>query len=120
MNLNLILSTAESAGISLSIDGATIVIEGAADQANELATMIKKWKPELIKVLNGETIDNVGQCDCGSALLGLPTFDGSVNRVCPDCGRWFRCLDPYYDWTDSELIELLNPGPFPPSSAASH
>ena len=109
MTLNMIQSMADSNGITLDVDGDCIVLEGPAEQVDELATTIRQWKPELIKVLQGQTVGNVGTCDCGSALLGLPTFDGFVNRVCPDCGRWHRCqVDPYHGWTDADLSELLN------------
>ena len=106
--LNRILRFANLAQIVMSVESGVLFLEGESDQVQELVVMVKQWKPELIKILNGETITDVGQCDCGSSLLGLPTKDGYINRVCPDCGQWFRCLDPYHDWSDSELIELLD------------
>lgn len=109
MTLNMIQSMAESPGITLDLDGDYIVLEGPESLVDELSEMIRQWKPELIKVLQGQIVSNVGTCNCGSALLGLPTFDGFVNRVCPDCGRWHRCqVDPYHGWTDADLLELLD------------
>ena len=108
MSLNLIQALADSVGITLSTEADRIVIDGPADRVDELVPMIRHWKPELIRILQGRTVGSVGTCDCGSSLLGLPTRDGFVNRVCGDCGRWFRCRDPFHDWTDLELIELLN------------
>lgn len=59
----------------------------------ESRSLIADWKPELIKIIAGEIVDDVGGCDqCGGELLGLRTFDHYVNRVCPDCGKWFRCI----------------------------
>jgi len=94
--------------IELSVRNEKTTLTRRTGRAGELVIMVRQWKPELIKILNGETSTDIGQCDCGSSLLGLPTRDGYVNRVCPDCGRWFRCLDPYHDWTDQELIEMLD------------
>ena len=102
------LNTTLESGLKFGIVDDGLSVRGSVALVAEFRELIRHWKPELINVLNGETITDVGQCDYGSSLLGLPTRDGYINRVCPDCGSWFRCLDPYHDWTDSELIELLD------------
>jgi|TARA_B110000495_G_C22545127_1_gene330274 hypothetical protein len=85
-----------SSGLSLSIVDGGLAIRGPQTELAEILPMIKRWKPELIKILEGETVDDVGVCDqCGADLLGLLVkFDSYVNRVCPQCGQWFQCLPP--------------------------
>lgn len=107
MTINQVFESATRLQVGLTLENENLVLDGPVAAVDQLLLLARPHKPELIKILNGETIIDVGQCDCGSSLLGLPTRDGYVNRVCPDCGQWFRCLDPYHDWTDQELTELL-------------
>lgn len=108
MTLGTIQSLADSAKITLKLDGENIVLEGPESDVDKLAVMVLTWKPELVQVLQQRIIEDVGTCDCGTALLGLPTFDGFVNRVCPDCGRWCRCqrLDDKPESSNSRQLAL--------------
>lgn len=107
MTLSDIQSIAESHGVSMVLNAGKIAIDGPNDAVDDLIPLVKQWKPELIKLLSDETIGNVGHCDhCGADLIGLPvSFDGYVNRVCGDCGRWAVCLPP--EWTPDDLAEHI-------------
>ena len=90
------------------VDG-RLSVKGPKSLLSELAPIIKHWKPELLRIAGGDTIGDVGQCDqCAADLIGLPVaFDRFINRVCPACGKWHRCLPP--DWTkDAEKADTLN------------
>ena len=81
--------------VRLSVRDGKLSIKGSPDVVKSLAPTIKRWKPELLKVLAGETICDVGDCDqCEAELLGLLVHGGYTNRVCPECDKWFRCLPP--------------------------
>jgi len=107
MTLNFIQSTASAAGVTIMLEDGAIFLDGPVDAVDELAPLVKQYKPELIKVLNGETIADVGHCDrCNADLIGLPVdFDGYVNRVCGACGRWAVCMPP--DWTPDDVTECI-------------
>ena len=119
------LNTLLESGLKFAIVDDRLSVRGSAELVEEFRQMIANWKPELMKIAGGEVVADVGYCDgCNSDLIGLPTFDQFINRVCPLCGKWFRCLEPvklvspmehqlslnvaseYDDWTDAELIEL--------------
>lgn len=78
--------------VSLSTVEGRLDIEGHELTIRLFLPSIKQWKPELVMLLKGETVDGVGKCDCGSWLTGFPTFDGYVNRCCISCGAWHRCI----------------------------
>ena len=79
----------------LSVKDGRLKVKGSESQVAELLPTIKQWKPELLKIAIGQTVNDVGGCDrCGADLLGLITFDGYVNRVCPACGCWKICFPP--------------------------
>lgn len=92
LNLEPILNS----GLRFSIADGRLSVKGPAALVQEFSAGIKQWKPELLKITAGETVDDVGVCDyCSADLIGLPVqFDGYVNRVCPSCGQWHRCLPP--------------------------
>ena len=106
MTLADIQSIVESSGVSLTANAGKIAIDGPNDAVDELIPLVQKWKLELIQLLGGDIIADVGQCDhCNADLIGLPvSFDGYTNRVCGDCGRWSTCLPP--SWTPGDLVEL--------------
>ena len=95
-------------GIELSVgETGKLAFKGRAETVKQWKPALRQWKLELLKVAVGETITNVGHCDhCGANLIGLPvSFDGYVNRVCGDCGRWAVCLPP--EWTPDDLAEHI-------------
>ena len=106
MTLADIKSIAAASNVSLVLDSGMIHLDGPDNAVDKLIPMVKKWKPELQKVLAGETMAGVGTCGhCNADLIGLPVaLDGYINRVCGDCGRWATCLPP--SWTPSDLVEL--------------
>ena len=108
MSIADIQSIALATDVQLSVDAGKLVIDGPDDVVDELIPMVKRWKPELIKVLTGGTVADVGQCDhCSADLIGLPvSFDGYVNRVCGACGAWAICLPP--NWTPDDLGEYID------------
>lgn len=88
MSINAILES----GLRLSVVKGRLAVRGSAEAVAEFRELIHSWKPELIKIANGDTVEGAGQCDqCGADLLGLRTPDGYVNRVCGHCGTWHRC-----------------------------
>jgi hypothetical protein len=85
----------ESDVILAVVDG-RLSVKGPESLVADLAPIIKQWKPELLKIAAGDSVGDVGTCDrCAADLIGLPVaFDGFTNRICPDCGKWHRCLPP--------------------------
>jgi len=82
-------------GLAFNYVDGKLIVRGDPELIKRMTPAIKRWKPELLKVMAGETVGNVGRCDqCNADLLGLITFDGYVNRVCPVCGCWKICLQP--------------------------
>lgn len=108
MTLSDIQTIAEANHVSLLVESGKMVLDGPNDAVNELIPLVKKWKPELIQMLAGETIGDVGHCDhCNADIIGLPvSFDGFVNRVCGACGRWATCLPP--NWSSDDLAEYID------------
>ena len=93
MSITNAINHAEELGVAITANNGKLKLEGPTSALDKVASMAKPWKPELLKVLAGETVEGVGDCDqCGGELLGLVVHDGYVNRVCPQCGKWFRCL----------------------------
>ena len=93
-----------NSGIELSIsESGDLSYKGDESLVSGFMQKMRQWKPELIRYLRGDFITNVGNCEfCDSPLIGLPvSFDGYVNRVCGDCGRWAICLRP--DWSPDDL-----------------
>lgn len=89
------LNSILNSGLTFSIEDGRLSAEGPASLRKAFRDSIRRNKPELLKILAGETIHDVGSCDhCAAELLGLPVHGGYINRVCPDCGQWFRCLPP--------------------------
>lgn len=107
MNLSDIQSIAAAENVLLAIDAGKLVLDGPDGAVDELIPMVRRWKPELLMLLSGESITDVGQCDhCNADLIGLPvSHDGFVNRVCGACGEWAICLPP--DWTLDDLAEHI-------------
>lgn len=58
--LNKIKELADSVGIKLSVRNRKVILTGRTDQADELVILVRQWKPEMIKVLNGGTVTDVG------------------------------------------------------------
>lgn len=85
-----------NSGIELSVtDAGKLRFKGDAETVNRWKPALRQWKLELIKILTGDTVGDVGQCDdCSAGLIGLPVSGGYVNRVCPACGTWHRCIEP--------------------------
>ena len=86
-----------SSGIELSVgSNGKLLFNGKAQTVTHLKHAMKQWKPELISILRGESVSDVGKCDqCGTDLIGLPvSHDGYTNRVCGACGTWHSCLPP--------------------------
>ena len=108
MTLADIQSIVKSTGVSLIANTGKITLDGPGDTVDELMPLVQKWKQELIQLLDGDPIANVGQCDhCSADLIGLPvSFDGFVNRVCGACGRWATCLPP--NWSPDDLAEYID------------
>ena len=95
MTLSDIQTIAKASNVMIAGDARKITIDGPDSAVDELIPLVRRWKPELIQLLKGETISDVGSCDhCNADLIGLVTFDGYTNRTCPACGKWFRCLEP--------------------------
>ena len=87
-----------------TVDGKLVVV-GDIDLINVMTPAIKRWKPELIRIVEGNTVCDVGCCDhCGTDLLGMVVHGGYINRVCVTCGNWFQCLTP-----TGSMQELLRP-----------
>ena len=88
-------------------DAGKLSFKGPPEQVEQLMPALKLWKVELLKLLLGETVSDVGNCVlCDVPLIGIPvSFDGYTNRVCPDCGKWHHCLPP--GWTLEDLSELI-------------
>ena len=107
MTLLDIQNIAETNHLSMFMESGKIILDGPDNAVNELIPLVKKWKPELIQVLAGEAIGQVGQCDhCSADLIGLPvSFDGFVNRVCGACGQWATLLPP--GWSHDDLTEHI-------------
>ena len=103
MTLSDIQTIAQMNRVSITVESGKIVLDGPDDAINELIPLVKSWKPELIQLLGGDSITNVGQCEhCIADLIGLPvSFDGYVNRVCGACGHWAVCLPS--DWSPEHI-----------------
>ena len=94
--------------LSFSVDSdGGLSVKGPKSVMKELLPTIRRLKPELMQIVAGDSIADVGQCDhCNAGLIGLPvSFDGYVNRVCGACGRWAICLPPW--WTVADLDEHI-------------
>ena len=90
MSLNALLKLTDSPGSVIECDNGGIFIKGAV---NQVLPMVKRHKSELLRVLQGDIIDDVGRCEgCGDELIGFSTFDGYIYRTCPECGLWFTCV----------------------------
>lgn len=88
------LNSILKSGLRLAVVEGRLSVKGPAKLLNAFRDATRRNKPELLKVLAGQSVDDVGQCDaCGADLLGLQVRGGYVNRVCPECGEWFRCLN---------------------------
>lgn len=95
MTLNRVLDQAAELDVTITNNDGMLKIAGPQSAIKEVAILAKPHKQELLNIASGQTVDDVGHCDdCGSVLLGLTTFDRYVNRTCPNCGRWCRCLTP--------------------------
>ena len=82
-------------GLKFAIVDGGLSVRGSAALVTEFRQLIVDWKPEIIKIVALETVDDAGACDhCNGTLIGLRTFDHYINRVCADCGTWHRCLPP--------------------------
>lgn len=91
MTLNTLLET----GLKFAIVDDRLSVRGSAELVIEFRQLITDLKPELVKIMAGEVVEDVGSCDgCNGELIGVPTFDQFINRVCLLCGKWFRCLEP--------------------------
>ena len=83
-----------NSGLKMSVVDSRLSVRGSTELVGEFRAAIQTWKPEIVKILSGESVGDVGDCDhCHGSLIGLRTFDYYINRVCPDCGKWFRCLE---------------------------
>lgn len=59
---------------------------------------IRSNRYEPVKVVAGESVGDVGLCErCSGDLIGFPTADGYVNRLCSECGKWHRCASKSLD-----------------------
>ena len=93
MNLNQIFETVAIIGGEILIDCGRVKLKATAPENLNLIQAIAFHDQELLAILQGKTVNDVGSCGgCGEALIGLKTFDGYINRTCGNCGRWFRCL----------------------------
>lgn len=93
-------------GIEFSVnESGNLSFRGDQSLVTKFMPKMRQWKPELIRYVRGDFIKDVGNCNfCDSPLIGLPvSFDGYVNRVCGDCGRWAVCLPP--NWSPDDLRE---------------
>ena len=89
------LNSILNSGLRFSIVNGRLSAKGPEALMDAFRDAIRRNKPELLKVLAGETVHFCGHCDqCGAELLGLLVHGGYTNRVCPECGKWFRCLPP--------------------------
>ncbi len=106
MTLSDIQTIASASSVSMLVEAGKLILDGPDDAVDELLPLVKQWKPELIQLLSGETVANVGQCEqCDADLIGLLVSGGYVNRVCGACGRWAICLPP--DWTPEDVAEHI-------------
>jgi hypothetical protein len=96
-----------STEIELQVDGGRLLYRIPEETAEKYLDEIRRWKPELIRMLNGDYCGDVGQCEqCGADLIGLPVaFDGYVNRVCGHCGTWHRCIAPAVEPSSADALE---------------
>ena len=92
MNIDELFSEVDKLGAVIVLVGDSVKCEPAPENA-ELINDIKFHEQEIVAILQGKSIRGVGDCEaCGSALIGLKTFDGYINRTCGNCGEWFRCF----------------------------
>jgi len=105
MSLNALLSLTGSLGLTIDCDGGDIFLEGAESAIQQVAPMVKRHKHELLQVLQGDIVTDVGVCACGSNLTGLPSDGGFTDRLCLDCGTWATCLPP--DWTPDDVSKHI-------------
>ena len=107
--IGLILRAASDTGVILSHAEDGLIVDGPERAVDSIVGQIKPFKFEIIKMLNGETIDQVGSCDdCEAELTGFPTTDGFVNRTCLECGKWFRCLELGQSLSEFDEYNQLN------------
>ncbi len=85
-----------NSGLSFEVgSNGRLIVKGPKSVVDELKPTIQRLKLELLKIVAGEVVSNVGSCDdCTTDLIGFPVFDGYTNRVCPNCGKWHSGLPP--------------------------
>lgn len=89
------LNSILESGLKFAVVDDRLSVFGPRALVAEFRLLIRNWKPEITKVVAGETVADVGTCQhCNGTLIGLRTFDHYVNRVCGDCGTWYRCFPP--------------------------
>ena len=82
-----------SNGIELAVHADQLRYRPVEAMTNDLKEAIREHRPEVFNVVKRQHVGDVGRCDaCEGALIGFPTFDGYINRTCPDCGLWFTCI----------------------------
>lgn len=93
--LNSIMQLVHAGTLILELEGDQLVLVAPKAEVERLLPSVKPRKEELVRILRSDTVNHVGVCDvCAFKLVGFSTFDGYVNRVCPECDKWFQCLDP--------------------------
>jgi len=95
MSLKWISETIKELGVTITTKGENLQLSDPASKSPELVEAVEFHKYELLAIHQGKMVRDVGNCDqCVDKLVGLLAFDGYINRTCPTCGKWFRCLPP--------------------------
>ena len=91
MTVSLLVELLSNLGIVLICpDGENLELNAPRGLLTEsYLALIREYKSELIAILTDQR--DYGTCEhCLGKLLGLPTFDGYINRYCPKCDLHYR------------------------------
>jgi hypothetical protein len=91
MTVDEVLRMANSAGVSVLVDGYDLVLEHDADPPPNLVAMLRHFKPELVSALR------VRQAEQRSLITQWvnDNFTSSPAGVCAHCGGGPRSEDPF-------------------------
>jgi hypothetical protein len=86
-----VLRVAESAGVTVLVEGYDLVLEHEADPPPNLVAMLRHYKPELVSALR------MRQADQRSLIIQWINdhFASSPPGVCAHCGDGPRSKDPF-------------------------
>jgi hypothetical protein len=82
-----LLADLKASGVSITVDGPDLVLEGEHEPPPELLAELKEHKPELLALLSHQPAA-ANPCECQPP--NLPRADYSGNP-CPACGKASRC-----------------------------